>query len=49
MAIKNNNMHKIPNYDYEHLGHLKKVIKTYTKGKYSGLFKYSYSAGTFNN
>ena len=32
MAIKNNNMRKIPNYDYEHLDHLKKMMKNFTRG-----------------
>jgi nucleolar MIF4G domain-containing protein 1 len=33
MAIRNNNMRKIPNYDPEHLDHLGKLIKTYIRGK----------------
>ncbi|XP_053374395.1 nucleolar MIF4G domain-containing protein 1 homolog [Mercenaria mercenaria] len=32
MAIRNNNMRKIPNYDPEHLDHLRKLIKTYIRG-----------------
>lgn len=32
MAIKNNNMRKIPNYDPEHLDHLRKLIKGFIRG-----------------
>ena len=34
LAIRNNNMRKIPNYDPEHLDHLRKLIKTYIRGIY---------------
>ena len=33
MAIRNNNMRKIPNYDPSHLEHLKKLLRSYTSGK----------------
>ncbi|KAL4222707.1 Nucleolar MIF4G domain-containing protein 1 [Mactra antiquata] len=32
MAIRNNNMRKIPNYDPEHLDHLRKLIRNYIRG-----------------
>ena len=32
MAIRNNNMRKIPNYDPEHLEHLRKLIRNYIRG-----------------
>ncbi|KAK2141331.1 hypothetical protein LSH36_1120g01062 [Paralvinella palmiformis] len=32
LAIKNNNVRKIPNYDRAHLDHLLKVIRNYVKG-----------------
>ena len=32
LAIRNNNMRKIPNYDHEHLEHLRKLIRTYIRG-----------------
>ncbi|BFZ01306.1 hypothetical protein BsWGS_04345 [Bradybaena similaris] len=32
MAIKNNNMRKIPGYDSSHLEHLRKLIKNFIKG-----------------
>ena len=32
LAIKNNNMRKIPNYDTSHMDHLKKLLKGYVKG-----------------
>ena len=32
MAIKNNNMRKIPSYDPTHIDHLRKVIKGLLKG-----------------
>jgi len=32
LAVKNNNMRKIPNYDPEHLEHLRKLLRGYTKG-----------------
>lgn len=32
MAIRNNNMRKIPNYDPEHLEHLQKLLCTYIRG-----------------
>ncbi|CAG5131202.1 unnamed protein product [Candidula unifasciata] len=32
MAIKNNNMRKIPGYDSTHLEHLRKIIKNFMKG-----------------
>ena len=35
MAIKNNNMRKIPNYDPEHLDHLRKLIKGFIRGMWS--------------
>lgn len=28
LAIKNNNMNKIPQYDQSHVEHLKKILKT---------------------
>ncbi|XP_046580458.1 nucleolar MIF4G domain-containing protein 1-like isoform X2 [Haliotis rubra] len=31
LAIKNNNMRKIPNYDPEHLEHLRKLVRNYIK------------------
>uniref|UniRef100_A0A2C9LFQ9 MI domain-containing protein n=1 Tax=Biomphalaria glabrata TaxID=6526 RepID=A0A2C9LFQ9_BIOGL len=31
MAVRNNNMRKIPNYDSSHIEHLKKIIKTFIK------------------
>ena len=34
MAVRNNNMRKIPNYDPEHLEHLKKLIRNYIRGWY---------------
>ena len=34
MAVRNNNMRKIPNYDPEHLEHLKKLIRNYIRGLY---------------
>ncbi|XP_052808229.1 nucleolar MIF4G domain-containing protein 1-like [Mya arenaria] len=36
MAIRNNNMRKIPNYDPDHLDHLRKLIKTYIRGGHFG-------------
>ncbi|XP_056015685.1 nucleolar MIF4G domain-containing protein 1-like [Ostrea edulis] len=36
MAIKNNNMRKIPNYDPEHLEHLKKVARGILRGSTLG-------------
>ena len=33
MAIRNNNMRKIPNYDPSHLEHLKKLLRNYVKGQ----------------
>lgn len=34
LAIKNNNMRKIPNYDPEHLEHLRKLVRNYIRSKY---------------
>ncbi|KAL3832507.1 hypothetical protein ACJMK2_024144 [Sinanodonta woodiana] len=36
LAIKNNNMRKIPNYDPEHLEHLRKLIRNYIRGSKFG-------------
>ena len=33
MAIKNNNMRKIPNYDQTPMEHLRKLLRQYTTGK----------------
>ena len=35
MAIKNNNMRKIPNYDPSHLDHLRKLLHSYTRSSRS--------------
>lgn len=32
LAVKNNNMHKIPNYDHTHLEHLQKLLQRFVKG-----------------
>lgn len=34
MAIRNNNMRKIPNYDPEHLDHLRKLIRGFIRGNF---------------
>lgn len=31
LAIKNNNMNKIPQYDPSHIEHLKKILKTFIR------------------
>ncbi|KAK3603642.1 hypothetical protein CHS0354_017359 [Potamilus streckersoni] len=36
LAIRNNNMRKIPNYDPEHLEHLRKLIRNYIRGSKFG-------------
>lgn len=33
LAIRNNNMRKIPNYDPDHLEHLRKMIRNYMRGR----------------
>ena len=38
MAIRNNNMRKIPNYDPEHLQHLQKMMKGFLRGKFKQCF-----------
>lgn len=35
LAIKNNNMRKIPNYDHSHIEHLQKLLKSYQKSNSS--------------
>jgi len=32
LAIKNNNIRKIPNYDTSHMDHLKKLLRGFVKG-----------------
>ena len=34
LAIKNNNMRKIPNYDPTHLDHMRKMLRTYVRGEF---------------
>ncbi|CAL1535331.1 unnamed protein product [Lymnaea stagnalis] len=36
MAVRNNNMRKIPNYDTSHIEHLKKIIKTFIRAQTLG-------------
>ena len=43
MAVRNNNMRKIPNYDPEHLEHLKKLIRNYIRGLYQTKWNIPYS------
>ncbi|GFO25848.1 nucleolar mif4g domain-containing protein 1-like, partial [Plakobranchus ocellatus] len=33
MAVRNNNMHKIPSYDPSHIEHLKKITKNFIRGQ----------------
>ena len=31
IAVKNNNVNKMPNYDHEHIKHLLKILKTFIR------------------
>ena len=33
LAIKNNNMRKIPNFDPSHVEHLKKLLRNFVRGQ----------------
>lgn len=42
MAVRNNNMRKIPNCDNSHIEHLKKIIKNFIRGIYLSLIFINY-------